>query len=200
MIARLLGELVSYQGNRGIIDVAGVGYEVFAPERCLTQWASEPSEVSAFISTQVREDSITLYGFASDTDRQAFSTLLSVSGVGPKVALACLNGLDVDALDQAIQSDDLLTLSGIPGVGKKTAQRLSLELKGKLPTASLAVPRSKASSGPQDPLPLALARLGYKKSEIDRALQALAQQDTTTEQSVSQRLAASLRILSGSKT
>jgi Holliday junction DNA helicase RuvA len=199
MIARLLGELVSHQGNRGIIDVAGVGYEVFAPGRCLTQWASNPIALTAFISTQVREDSITLYAFSSDTDREAFCTLLSVSGVGPKVALACLNGLDVDTLDQAIQSDDLVTLSGIPGVGKKTAQRLALELKGKLPTAAFGTPRAKASSAPADPLPLALARLGYKKSEIDRALQALAQQNITAEQSVSERLAASLRILSGIK-
>lgn len=200
MIARLRGELVSHQGNRAIIDVAGVGYEIFAPERCVTQWASEHAEVTAFISTQVREDSITLYGFASDTDRQAFCTLLSVSGVGPKVALACLNGLDVDTLDHAIQSDDLRTLSGIPGVGKKTAQRLALELKGKLPTASLGAQHSKVSSSPADPLPLALARLGYKKSEIDRALQALAQQDINAERSVSERLAASLRILSGTST
>ena len=199
MIARLLGELVSHQGNRGIIDVAGVGYEVFSPERCLTQWASDPIAVAAFISTQVREDSITLYAFSSDTDREAFSILLSVSGVGPKVALACLNGLEVDTLDQAIQSDDLVTLSGIPGVGKKTAQRLALELKGKLPTATFSTPRAKASSVLADPLPLALARLGYKKSEIDRTLQALAQQEITAEQSVSERLAASLRVLSGIK-
>lgn len=198
MIAMLTGTLVHKIDNRGVIDVRGVGYEVFATTSSLALWA-DAGEVVVHVSTQVREDAITLYAFEDDRERLAFLALLTVSGVGPKVGLSALEGLGVDGLSKAVATDDVRALSTISGVGKKTAQRLALELKGKLPTAEFtasartAMPKVKSS----DPLPLALAQLGYKKSEIDRALAGLADAGVAEDADTSERLRHALRILSG---
>jgi Holliday junction DNA helicase RuvA len=175
MIAQLTGTLTLREGARGIIDVRGVGYEVFAPQKSLNQWEETGREIVAHIFTHVREDAITLYGFESAENRRGFRTLLGVSGVGPKVALATLDTLSMDGLCQAVETDDVRALSAIPGVGKKVAQRLALELKGKLiPSFSPSSPTAiRGINKKADPLPLALARLGYTKSEIDRAAAAL---------------------------
>ena len=197
MIARLTGALVHREGQRGILDVQGVGYAIHATSQALEGWdGNERCEV--WVSTQVREDAITLYAFATDIDRQAFEVLLNVKGVGPKAALSTLDTLAVQALADAVEADDLTSLSRIPGVGKRTAQRLALELKGKLPvvfspSAGVGTRRRVA----EDPMALALARLDYGKSEIDRALAALAQQDLGPDQPLEKRLGAALRILSG---
>ena len=147
MIARLVGGLVHHQGGRAVIDVGGVGYEVFATSRSLTSWAGSDT-VEVHVSTQVREDAITLYGFESTRDREVFLALLGVSGVGPKVALSALDALPTDALHRAVEGDDVATLSQIPGVGKKTAQRLALELKGKLPGDFTAPVGARAAGAP----------------------------------------------------
>lgn len=200
MIARLTGELVHRDGQRGILDVQGVGYAIHATSQALESWSGgERCEV--WVSTQVREDAITLYAFATDLDRQAFEILLNVKGVGPKAGLATLDTLAVDALCAAVENDDLVALSRIPGVGKRTAQRLALELKGKLPVSfsptagGVSRPRAK-----EDPIALALARLDYGKSEIDRALTALAQDGLGPDQPLEKRLGAALRILSGASS
>ena len=201
MIARLVGTLVDREAGWGILDVRGVGYEVFAPVRALDTWAQSDQTVTAHVSTQVREDAFTLYAFTNRRDRDAFRTLLGVSGIGPKIALAPLDNLDVDQLTQAVESDDLLTLSRIPGVGKKSAQRMALELKGKL--AADFVPGSKvkgkkaSTAGSDDMLPLALARLDYGKTEIDRALHGLSQAGLAPDAPLQERLRMALRILSG---
>ena len=183
---------------RGILDVQGVGYEVFAPGRCLDAWL-EQDVVVAWISTQVREDAFTLYGFSSEDERQAFEVLMGVKGIGPKASLAALDTLDVSAIAQAVEADDVPTLSQIPGVGKRTAQRLALELKGKLPSAfqpnAGGTPRRIRKT--EDPLQLALAQLDYGKSEIDRALSALHTDGLGEDQPLEARLAAALRVLSG---
>ncbi len=197
MIARLRGALVHRDGTRGIIEVGGVGYEVWSTDRSLRAWSGE-DEVVAWISTQVREDAITLYGFSEDLDRQAFLVLLGVKGIGPKAAIATLDTLDVPTLASAVASDDVVTLSRIPGVGKRTAQRLALELKGKLPAAF--APTDGAPHRPRgaaDALPLALARLEYGKSEIDRAMRGLVAQGLGPDETLQKRLSAALRILSG---
>jgi len=200
MIARLTGELVHRDGQRGILDVQGVGYAIHATSQALEGW-SDAERCEVWVSTQVREDAITLYAFATDIDRQAFEVLLNVKGVGPKAGLATLDTLAVEALSEAVESDDLAALSRIPGVGKRTAQRLALELKGKLPvsfspTAGGAVRRRVT----EDPMALALARLDYGKSEIDRALMVLVQQGLGPDQPLEKRLGAALRILSGSSS
>lgn len=198
MIARLVGTLVDHEANRGILDVHGVGYEVFATSRALGTWSTSDEPVTVHVSTQVREDAITLFAFPSALDRQAFTALLGVSGVGPKMALSCLEALTVDELARATESDDVVALSRISGVGKKTAQRLALELKGKLPVSF--VPTTSARTPvrkPADPLPLALARLDYGKTEIDRALAGIESRGLA-EASMEERLRAAIQILSGS--
>lgn len=199
MIARLTGRVVEADGTRGIVDVNGVGYEVFATERALGEWLGGEA-VSMAISTQVREDAINLYGFRDDTERKAFLTLLTVSGFGPKMALAALDTLAVNDLYRAVEADDLHALGQIPGVGSKKAQRLALELKGKLPVTFEVVAAGKPAKAkaPPDPLPLALAQLEYAKSEIDRALAALAAKGIGADAPLEARLKAALTALSGS--
>ena len=196
MIARLTGTLVHSAGDRGILDVGGVGYEVFATASALGVWTGAGT-VTLHISTQVREDAITLYGFLGDTQRLAFLALLGVTGVGPKMALAALDSLGVEVLCRAVETDDTGTLTRVPGVGAKKAQRLALELKGKLPMSFEAAPAGPSMASPGDPLPLALAQLEYGKTEIDRALAALAEQGVAADAPVPVRLAAALRVLGG---
>ena len=163
MIAQLTGRLVHTEAGRGVVDVRGVGYEVFATSRAFAAWA-EIDEVVVHVSTQVREDAIALYGFERPLERTAFTVLLGVSGVGPRMALAALDTLTVEELTRAVETDDAVALGRIPGVGKKTAQRLALELKGKLPVSFEVAARSgKAPSRPADPLPLALAPAGVRQ-------------------------------------
>jgi len=173
MIALLRGQLVEDDGHRAIIDVQGVGYEVYVTGRDLTTWKSHTDDTLVHVSTQVREDAIQLFGFANADHRRAFEVMLGVSGVGPRVALSALDALPLSTLRTAIETDDLRTLTGISGVGKKTAQRMALELKGKLPASFLpsttATPSIATPSNEPDPLDLALQQLGYNKTEIERA-------------------------------
>src|SRR5690349_9870494 len=136
MIGRVRG-VVAERGEDGscVIDVGGVGYEIFVPLGTLGRLPLPPAEVTLHVHTHVREDALVLYGFASLDDRAAFRTLLGVAGIGPKMAIAILSALDASELAAAVQSGDTARLRGIPGVGKKTTERLVLELKDKLPLA-----------------------------------------------------------------
>jgi Holliday junction DNA helicase RuvA len=199
MIAMLRGRLLHRDGPRGILDVAGVGYEIFAPSRALDSWTGE-AEVVVHVSTQVREDAIQLFGFGSDLDRRAFSVLLGISGFGPKLALQTLDALGVEELTRAVEKDDTHALSRIPGVGHRKAQRLALELKGKLPVdlqVAARTGRPVTTRVPADPLALALAQLEYGRSEIERAMQALAADGVPADAQPDVRLKAALRYLSG---
>jgi holliday junction DNA helicase RuvA len=195
VIARLRGTVAEHQGDQLVLDVQGVGYLVALPTGRAS--AHTPGDnVQLSIRTVVREDDIALYGFATGDERQAFDHLCAITGIGPKLALAILGHLDLNDLGRAIDSDDLGRLSKVPGVGRKTASRLCLELKGKLavtfvPTGAVAATRV---TPPDDTLPLALARLDYKKSEIDMAL---SHPDVPRygDASVEDRLRASLRVL-----
>lgn len=198
MIGRLTGQWHSEGVGQGIIDVGGVGYEVHAPARAILVWEGT-EQVVVHIRTQVREDAITLYGFSDAVDRQAFDVLLTVTGVGPRMALATLDTLTVAELFRAVQTDDVIALSSIPGIGRKKAQRLALELKGKLPSDLDVVGRApERPRAPADDLPLALAQLQYGKSEIDRALAGLAKLGVADDAPLQERLAAALRVLAGS--
>lgn len=198
MIGRLRGQWVDEGPGRGVVDVQGVGYEVFAPNRSIVQWQGA-EEATVHVRTQVREDAITLYGFAEPVDREAFDVLLTVSGVGPRMALAALDTLTVAELARAVQADDVIALASIPGIGRKKAQRLALELKGKLPSGGgPSVTSAARPAVPVDDLPLALAQLQYGKSEIDRALAGLAKQGVADDAPLQERLAAALRVLAGS--
>lgn len=195
----LRGRLLHRDGPHGVLDVAGVGYEIFAPGRTLDAWTHE-NEVVVHVSTQVREDAIQLFGFGSDIDRRAFVVLLGISGFGPKIALQTLDALTVEELTRAVENDDVRTLSRIPGVGTRKAQRLALELKGKLPVEfqiAARIGRPITSRVTTDPLSLALAQLEYGRSEIERALQALAEDGVPPDAQPETRLKAALRFLSG---
>lgn len=194
MIARLRGEVVERGPGRLVVDVSGVGYEVFVPTR-VVEAARE--EVTLSIYTAVREDAITLFGFANAVEKAAFEALIGVSGIGPKLGLACLSGLTVDALARAINTNDLRTLSAVPGIGKKTAERLVLELKGKLVSGPMAAGPGGAPVvlKKEDALPLALAQLGYKRGEIEVALAHL-QELGKAEAPLAERIQLSLQRLS----
>ncbi|MEM9192899.1 MAG: Holliday junction branch migration protein RuvA [Myxococcota bacterium] len=181
MIGRLDG-LVVERGADGscVLDVRGVGYEVFVPLGALGRLPQPPDSVVLHVHTHVREDSLVLYGFPSSKDREAFRTVLSVSGVGPKLALAILSHLTADQLAQAIAMGDKAALKGISGVGRKTVERLMLELRDKLPTvvALQDFPTSTpvAAAKPTGPLATvagALVNMGYKPAEADRAVMAV---------------------------
>jgi Holliday junction DNA helicase RuvA len=199
MIARLVGTVVGRDGSRVVVDVRDVGYAVYATLRDIDAWQRAEQKVTLHISTDVREDAIVLFGFSSDVDRVAFERLREVTGVGPKVALACLDALGREKLVQAVADDDVRALSLVPGVGKKLAQRLALELKGKLPVVfgepSVAVPEVVAPSNEPDPLVLALAQWGYSRAEIARALAKLEADGLSTEAALPTRLSAALRAL-----
>jgi Holliday junction DNA helicase RuvA len=198
MIARLVGTVVSRDGSRAVVDVRDVGYAVFAPLKDIDAWVRSEGSVVIHISTDVREDAILLYGFSQDTDRITFERLREVNGVGPKVALACLDALGREALVAAVDHDDLRALSNVPGVGKKLAQRLALELKGKLPVVLGA--RAAADEVPvvvaeHDKLALALAQWGYTRAEIQRAQARLEVDGVSVEAPLPERLSAALRVL-----
>lgn len=163
MIAHLTGLLRQKTLETCVVDVGGVGYEVFVPLTTLSQLPQEGERVSLFVHTAVREDAISLYGFASARERTAFRLLISVSGVGPKLALSILS-IAADDLVRAISSGDLSRLSSIPGIGKKTAERLVLELKDKIAKTFTVSPASaEAAAEGEDDLISALINLGYKE-------------------------------------
>ena len=195
MIARLVGIVVEVRTEELVLDVNGVGYLVAVPTPLVTT-ATVGSEITLSISTVVREDAFLLYGFAEPAQRQVFDLLRGVTRFGPKNALSMLSTLPVDRLASAVSAGDTAALAKAPGVGKKSAERLCLELKNKLPAqftvaSTDAAPRRTSTS---DQLPLALARLGYRKSEIDRVMADPSVPDYG-EQPVEERLRACLRLL-----
>lgn len=202
MIGFLRGKLLRYEGHRGVLDVRDVGYLVHAPTRTLAAWLASEHPIEAWVSTQVREDAIDLFAFDEEIERQAFEVLISVNGVGPKLALACLDTHSVEALARAVERDDTKALARVSGVGNKLAQRLALELKGKLPAAFApvspeGVPLPEAAAPAEDDLlSLALARLGYARAEILRARDHVVR-DGLADKPVADQLRAALRYLSG---
>jgi holliday junction DNA helicase RuvA len=198
VIARLVGTLADHQDLRAVVDVAGVGYEVWAPRRALAGWVGAPA-ITAWISTQVREDAIQLFGFPTDLERRCFDLLLTVTGVGPRTALGCLDALSPESLVRAIETEDLAALCRVPGIGKKTAQKMIIDLKGKLPVGFQPVPAPRVTRAPTDPLALALAQLDYGRAEIERAHAGLAEQGIAPDAPLPDRLRAALRILSSAR-
>jgi Holliday junction DNA helicase RuvA len=162
-----------------VLDVAGVGYEVLSPLGALGRaraHAAAGGELTFYVHTHVREDALSLFGFATPEDKAAFRTLISISNVGPKMALALLSGMTAEELARAVGSKDLTKLVAVPGIGKKTAERLLLELKDKLtpvtrPTGERREQASRAA-GPSNAelLSSALTRMGYRPAEADRAI------------------------------
>jgi Holliday junction DNA helicase RuvA len=194
MIARLRGEVVEVAADRLTIDVGGVGYEVLVAGRTAVG-ARIGATATLRVHTAVREDAITLYGFETAGEKSAFEQLITVQGIGPRLALGALGTLNPGELARAVEANDLRTLTAIPGVGRKTAERIALELKGKLGFHDDGpAPRpANVAAVAEDPLPLALAQLGYKRAEIDSVVARLAD-GGLAEAPTEQRLAAALRL------
>jgi Holliday junction DNA helicase RuvA len=168
MIAHLRGRLLSKSPDHVVLETGGVGYQVAVSVPTFSSLPSEGGEVALHIYTQVREDALALYGFLSRDEKQLFEKLIAVSGIGPKLAVTVLSGMAADALVSALRGNDLAALTRIPGVGKKTAERMVLELRDKLaalPTAPAAAPVSRM----EEDLVSALVNLGYQRPAAEQA-------------------------------
>lgn len=174
MIAHLRGRLLEKQPNRVVVDVNGVGYDVHVPLSTFYEMAEPGSDVSLRIHTHVREDALNLYGFATRLELQIFERLIGVSGIGPKLALAVLSGIEPNELVSAIRTANVARLTGIPGIGKKTAERIGLELKDKmasfLPADPAAVAPMDDTEALRTDLLSALMNLGYHRPLAERAV------------------------------
>ena len=177
MIAFLRGRVLDKQPNRIIIDVQGVGYELHVPLSTYYEVGNEGAEISLRVHTHVREEALQLYGFLTSLEQHLFERLIGVSGIGPKLAIAVLSGIDSGELVAAVQRADVARLTRVPGIGKKTAERIVLELKDRL--AQLVVPvgagDTPASPGDRlrDDLVSALQNLGYHRPLAEKAVEAV---------------------------
>jgi len=177
MIAQLRGRLAEKQPNRIIIDVGGVGYDVAVPLSTYYTLGEPGSDVSLRVHTHVREDTLALYGFSTALELQIFERLIGISGIGPRLALAVLSGIDVTDLVRAVQAGDVGRLTAIPGIGKKTAERIGLELKDKLPKGVIDGSAPGAGAGApggelRHDLLSALLNLGYHRAFAEKAVEA----------------------------
>ena len=174
MIGRLTGRLASKAPDQILLDVSGVGYLVHIPLSTFYELPEQESPASLWIHTHVREDALSLYGFLTERERSLFHLLLGVTGIGPRVALTVLSGIPPSELVEALRRQDVRRLVAIPGVGKKTAERMVLELAEK----AANIPGETAGKAPaavaSDDVLSALVNLGYRKAEAERAVDAVA--------------------------
>ena len=176
MIAFLRGRLLEKHPNRVIVDVQGVGYEVQVPVSSFYGMVEAGGDIALRVHTHVREDTIALFGFSTALELQLFERLIAVSGIGPKLALAVLSGIEPDDLIHAIQRADVARLTAIPGVGKKTAERIVLELKDRLTAFGQPVEAVPGNSL-RDDLVSALLNLGYHRPALEKAVDAALNED-----------------------
>jgi Holliday junction DNA helicase RuvA len=174
VIAYLRGTLLDKHPSRVVIDVGGVGYDVHVPLSTFYGLGEPGTSVTLRIHTHVREDVIALFGFATPLEQDLFERLISISGIGPKLGLAVLSGIEPADLIRAIRTQDVARLTAIPGIGKKTAERIGLELKDRLPQAALASGPAPAPARPEDQfrddLLSALLNLGYQRPAAEKAI------------------------------
>jgi Holliday junction DNA helicase RuvA len=175
VIAHLRGRLLDKQPNRIIVDVNGVGYDLHVPLSTFYNLGEPGADVALRVHTHVREDALALYGFGTRLEQDLFERLIAISGIGPKLALAVLSGLEPAELMRAIERGDIARLTGIPGVGKKTSERIVLELKDRLPrVVSTAAIDAVAAAAPsvRDDVLSALLNLGYHRPLAEKAVAA----------------------------
>lgn len=173
MIGRLQGKLVEKAPPQILIDVNGVGYEVDVPMSTFCNLPVEGQPVTLLTHMVVREDAQLLYGFATASERQAFRALIRISGIGPRIALAVLSGMSPNDLADAVEQGNTGLLTRVPGIGKKTAERLVLELKGKLNGSAFASTTGPTTSAIQNDIVSALIALGYSEHEAQSAVRQL---------------------------
>ena len=203
MIAHLSGTLRAKHATSVIVDVGGVGYEVTIPVTTFYDLGEPPSApVQLHVYTHVREDALHLFGFRTLRERELFTQLISVSGIGPKSAVAMLSGMSADEIVTAIRTNNYARLTSIPGVGRKTAERLVIELRDRLATLAdaqteeeiLAAPAQAAAQTVRDDTISALLSLGYQRSQAEKAVARVLEQGQ--DQSIEQVLRQSLKLLS----
>jgi Holliday junction DNA helicase RuvA len=195
MIAHLRGRLFAKYPGHVIVEAGGVGYEVIISVPTFTALPAEGAEVSLHVYTQVREDILALYGFLDLKEKRLFERLITVSGVGPRLAVTILSGLSPERTVNAIRAQDHATLTHIPGVGKKLAERLVVELKDKLEDMAVA-PAAVVSAGPaaEDVLS-ALTNLGYQRPAAQKAIEAAVEKDKSLGQDFDGLFRAALKVI-----
>ncbi len=188
MIARLRGVLIEKQAPEIVVDVNGVGYEVLVPMTTLYTLPALGDEVSLYIQMIVREDAHSLFGFNDTRGRQLFRDLIKVNGVGPKLALTIMSGIDSNDFVRCVQDGDTASLVRLPGVGKKTAERLVMEMRGRLASwapdqavSQVSLPETPSASAILAEAEAALVALGYKPQEASRAINALDTEGQSSE-------------------
>jgi Holliday junction DNA helicase RuvA len=196
VIARLRGRLLRKDTQEALVDVGGVGYSVTIPVSTFYRLGEPGSEVALLTHTHVREDALALFGFLTSAEQTLFERLIAVAGVGPRLAISILSGIETPDLVGALRSGDVARLTRIPGVGKKTAERLVVELKDKMAgLEGIEPPTEEPAAEPHEDLVSALLHLGYSRPEAERGVKKAVAQDT--EGSFEELLRRTLRVLSG---
>jgi Holliday junction DNA helicase RuvA len=170
MIAHLRGTLLAKHPNQAIVETHGVGYDVAISVPTFTEMPAAGLEVALHIHTHVREDALSLYGFLRLAEKHLFEKLLAVSGIGPTLAIKILSGMPADEMIAAIRGGDLVRLTRIPGIGRKTAERMVLELRDKLPPATTPEITAAPATPVEEDVISALVNLGYQRAAADKAL------------------------------
>ena len=178
MIANLRGKLLAKHPNQVVVETGGVGYEVNISVPTFSELPASGSEVALHIHTHVREEVIALYGFLRPAEKQLFEKLMTVSGIGAKLAITILSGMAADEMSGAIRGNDVARLTRIPGIGKKTAERMVLELRDKLPAAGTSAPTMPPLNATEEDVLSALVNLGYQRAAAEKALASAVKSDT----------------------
>lgn len=173
MIAHLRGKLITKHPNQAVVEAGGVGYEVNITIPTFSSLPGLNQEVALFIHTHVREDALALFGFLKPEEKQLFERLISVSGIGPRLAVTILSGMPADAMIAAIKGNNVAALTRIPGIGKKTAERMVLELRDKLEAFSVPAAAAAAASPLEEDVLSALVNLGYQRPQAEKVISGL---------------------------
>jgi len=195
MIAHLRGKLIHKQPGQAIVEAAGVGYDVAISVPTFTALPSTGAETSLHIHTQVSDDQIALFGFLDREEKRLFERLITVSGVGPKLAIKMLSGLSADRTVQAIRAQDHAQLTRIPGVGKKLAERLVLELKDKLDDFAVAPAPKSVQGAAVDDVLSALVNLGYQRAAAEKAIEQAAAKEKSAVEDFDALFRAALKLI-----
>jgi holliday junction DNA helicase RuvA len=193
MIAHLRGKLLSKQPDRAVIEAGGVGYDVAITGPAYSELPNLDAEVALHIHTHVREDALSLFGFVSEDEKRLFEKLISVSGIGPKLAITVLNGISTERLVAAIRGNDLASLTKISGIGRKTAERMVLELRDKLDAFAVAMKAPTAASAVEEDVLSALVNLGYQRPAAEQALKHVPREKSASFDTLFRETLAALR-------
>ena len=193
MIGFLRGKLLRKQPPHLLIDVQGVGYELEAPMSTFYDLPDVGSELVLHTHLSIREDAHVLFGFGSEAERRFFRSLIKVNGVGPKLALTILSGISVDGFVRCVQENDSAALTRLPGIGKKTAERLVVEMRDRLDDVGGSAPAAGAAAHPRDEALSALVSLGYKPPEAAAMLRGIKEDGLSSEELIRRALQGALR-------